>query len=51
MCIGIPTVVAMRIGVLGTGKMAASLGGAWARAGHDVVIGGRDTAAAVSPGG
>ncbi|MBE1490659.1 NADPH-dependent F420 reductase [Plantactinospora soyae] len=31
----------MRIGILGTGGMAAALGGAWAAAGHDVVIGGR----------
>ncbi|MGW0938734.1 NADPH-dependent F420 reductase [Streptomyces sp. NPDC002666] len=36
----------MRIGVLGTGGMAAALGGAWARAGHEVFIGGRDAAAA-----
>lgn len=31
----------MRIGILGTGTLATALGGAWARAGHDVVIGGR----------
>ncbi|WP_329402861.1 NAD(P)-binding domain-containing protein [Streptomyces virginiae] len=36
----------MRIGVMGTGAMAAALGGAWARAGHEVFVGGRDTAAA-----
>lgn len=36
----------MRIGVLGTGGMAAALGGAWARAGHEVFIGGRDASAA-----
>ncbi|MEV3993541.1 NAD(P)-binding domain-containing protein [Streptomyces sp. NPDC049837] len=36
----------MRIGILGTGAMARALGGAWVRAGHDVRIGGRDTAAA-----
>ncbi|MFI6964509.1 NADPH-dependent F420 reductase [Streptomyces sp. NPDC050255] len=36
----------MRIGVLGTGDMAAALGGAWARAGHEVFIGGRDAVAA-----
>ncbi|MGW6914747.1 NADPH-dependent F420 reductase [Kitasatospora sp. NPDC054939] len=36
----------MRIGILGTGAMAAALGGAWVRAGHDVLVGGRDTAAA-----
>lgn len=35
----------MRIGVLGTGDMAAALGGAWARAGHEVFVGGRDAAA------
>ncbi|MFJ3875873.1 NADPH-dependent F420 reductase [Streptomyces sp. NPDC090077] len=38
----------MRIGVMGTGAMAAALGGAWARAGHEVFIGGRDTAAAAT---
>ncbi|MCM0676844.1 NAD(P)-binding domain-containing protein [Micromonospora phytophila] len=31
----------MKIGILGTGGMAAALGGAWTAAGHDVVIGGR----------
>ncbi|MFC7549700.1 NADPH-dependent F420 reductase [Plantactinospora sp. GCM10030261] len=31
----------MKIGVLGTGGMAAALGGAWTAAGHEVVIGGR----------
>ncbi|MCF2532297.1 NADPH-dependent F420 reductase [Yinghuangia soli] len=31
----------MRIGILGTGQMAVALGGAWAKAGHDVLIGGR----------
>ncbi|MFH9348809.1 NADPH-dependent F420 reductase [Kitasatospora sp. NPDC017646] len=36
----------MRIGILGTGSMAAALGGAWVRAGHDVRVGGRDVAAA-----
>ncbi|UQX01926.1 NAD(P)-binding domain-containing protein [Streptomyces sp. RerS4] len=36
----------MRIGVMGTGAMAAALGGAWARAGHEVFVGGRDRAAA-----
>ncbi len=36
----------MRIGILGTGAMATALGGAWARAGHDVLVGGRDRAAA-----
>ncbi|MFB9481113.1 NADPH-dependent F420 reductase [Streptomyces filamentosus] len=36
----------MRIGILGTGAMATALGGAWVRAGHDVLVGGRDAAAA-----
>ncbi|MFJ9771107.1 NADPH-dependent F420 reductase [Kitasatospora sp. NPDC101157] len=36
----------MRIGILGTGSMAAALGGAWVRAGHEVRVGGRDAAAA-----
>ncbi|MER7765275.1 NAD(P)-binding domain-containing protein [Kitasatospora sp. NPDC096140] len=36
----------MRIGILGTGAMAAALGGAWVRAGHEVVVGGRDPGAA-----
>ncbi|MFD9574517.1 NADPH-dependent F420 reductase [Streptomyces sp. NPDC059982] len=36
----------MRIGVMGTGAMAAALGGAWVRAGHEVFVGGRDAAAA-----
>lgn len=31
----------MRIGILGTGTMAAALGEGWVRAGHDVAIGGR----------
>jgi hypothetical protein len=31
----------MRIGILGTGTLAAALGEGWARAGHEVVIGGR----------
>ncbi|WP_374201189.1 NADPH-dependent F420 reductase [Streptomyces mayonensis] len=31
----------MRIGILGTGTLAAALGEAWVRAGHDLVIGGR----------
>ncbi|MFI9206028.1 NADPH-dependent F420 reductase [Streptomyces sp. NPDC053048] len=38
----------MRIGILGTGAMAAALGGAWVRAGHEVMVGGRDTATAAS---
>lgn len=36
----------MRIGILGTGGMATTLGGAWVRAGHHVLVGGRDRAAA-----
>ncbi|TGN76568.1 NADP oxidoreductase [Streptomyces bauhiniae] len=32
----------MRIGVLGTGNMADALATHWARAGHEVLIGGRD---------
>ncbi|WP_431042860.1 NAD(P)-binding domain-containing protein [Streptomyces sp. P1-3] len=38
----------MRIGILGTGAMAAALGGAWVRAGHQVMVGGRDAAAAAA---
>lgn len=33
----------MRIGILGTGTLAAALGEGWARAGHDLVIGGRSS--------
>ncbi|NCF69516.1 MAG: NAD(P)-binding domain-containing protein [Chloroflexi bacterium] len=36
----------MRIGIIGTGNVGASLGRAWAAAGHEVVFGARDTAAA-----
>lgn len=36
----------MRIGILGTGTLAAALGEGWARAGHEVVIGGRSQAKA-----
>ncbi|TJZ57558.1 NADP oxidoreductase [Streptomyces piniterrae] len=36
----------MRIGILGTGAMAVALGGAWVRAGHEVMVGGRNAAAA-----
>ncbi|MFI6034407.1 NADPH-dependent F420 reductase [Streptomyces sp. NPDC051315] len=32
----------MRIGIVGAGNMADALGGQWARAGHDVLVGGRD---------
>ncbi|MFJ5230852.1 NADPH-dependent F420 reductase [Kitasatospora sp. NPDC088391] len=36
----------MRIGILGTGNMADALATHWARAGHQVVVGGRDLAKA-----
>ncbi|MBQ1069289.1 NAD(P)-binding domain-containing protein, partial [Micromonospora sp. D75] len=36
----------MRIGILGTGNLATALATGWARAGHDIIIGGRSTAAA-----
>ncbi|MFD0357803.1 NADPH-dependent F420 reductase [Streptomyces sp. NPDC127110] len=36
----------MRIGVLGTGNMAQALAGHWVRAGHEVLVGGRDEAGA-----
>jgi predicted dinucleotide-binding enzyme len=36
----------MRIGILGTGMLAAALGAGWARAGHELVIGGRSQARA-----
>jgi 8-hydroxy-5-deazaflavin:NADPH oxidoreductase len=32
----------MRVGILGTGAMARALGGGWVRAGHEVLVGGRD---------
>ncbi|WP_158889544.1 NADPH-dependent F420 reductase [Amycolatopsis anabasis] len=40
----------MRIGILGTGALAIALGGAWTRAGHEVLVGGRspDKAAAAA---
>ncbi|MGW3565995.1 NADPH-dependent F420 reductase [Streptomyces sp. NPDC000941] len=41
----------MRIGILGTGGMATTLGGAWVRAGHDVLVGGRDHVAAEATAG
>jgi hypothetical protein len=31
----------MRIGILGTGAIAAALGGRWSRAGHDLTVAGR----------
>lgn len=36
----------MRIGILGTGTLAEALGEGWARAGHELVIGGRSQAKA-----
>jgi predicted dinucleotide-binding enzyme len=36
----------MRIGILGSGLMAAALGGQWTRAGHDVLVGGRSSSKA-----
>jgi predicted dinucleotide-binding enzyme len=36
----------MRIGILGTGTLAAALGEGWARAGHDLAIAGRSPAKA-----
>ena len=34
----------MRLAVLGTGNVAHALGGAWKKAGHEVILGARDTA-------
>lgn len=36
----------MRIGILGTGALAAALGEGWSRAGHEVAVGGRSQAKA-----
>jgi hypothetical protein len=36
----------MRIGILGTGTLAEALGAGWARAGHELVVGGRSQAKA-----
>jgi 8-hydroxy-5-deazaflavin:NADPH oxidoreductase len=33
----------MKIGIIGTGSMGRALGSGWARAGHDVLFGSRDT--------
>ena len=41
----------MRIGILGTGNMAAALGGAWVGAAHEVLVGGRDPAKAAAAAG
>jgi predicted dinucleotide-binding enzyme len=37
----------MRIGIIGTGNMSTTLSSAWTRAGHDVLVGGRDSVRAV----
>jgi hypothetical protein len=41
----------MRIGILGTGSMADALGTRWARAGHEVFVGGRDVGRAAESAG
>ncbi|GAB3924925.1 NAD(P)-binding domain-containing protein [Kribbella albertanoniae] len=41
----------MRIGTVGNGGMAAALGRHWVRAGHQVMIGGRDTGRAAETAG
>jgi 8-hydroxy-5-deazaflavin:NADPH oxidoreductase len=41
----------MRIGIIGTGAMAGALGGGWVRAGHEVLIGGRDPGRAAALAG
>jgi 8-hydroxy-5-deazaflavin:NADPH oxidoreductase len=41
----------MRIGILGTGNMADALGRQWARAGHEVFVGGRDAGRAAELAG
>ncbi|MFJ9692494.1 NADPH-dependent F420 reductase [Kitasatospora sp. NPDC101183] len=38
----------MRIGIIGNGGMATALGGQWASAGHDVLVGGRDAGRAAA---
>ncbi|MFF0612107.1 NADPH-dependent F420 reductase [Nocardia tengchongensis] len=38
----------MRIGILGAGQMARALGGGWAAAGHEIVVGARTSAAAAA---
>ncbi|MFF4186294.1 NADPH-dependent F420 reductase [Streptomyces sp. NPDC001691] len=38
----------MRIGIVGTGNMARVLGARWSRAGHNVLVGGRDTGRAAA---
>lgn len=41
----------MRIGILGTGNMGTALGEGWRAAGHDVLIGGRDSLSAAGKHG
>ncbi|MEU8528742.1 MULTISPECIES: NADPH-dependent F420 reductase [Streptomyces] len=41
----------MRIGILGTGNMAEALGGQWARAGHEILVGGRSAERAAALAG
>ncbi|MVU83612.1 NADP oxidoreductase [Nocardia sp. ET3-3] len=38
----------MRIGIIGAGAMARALGGGWAAAGHEIVVGARTSAAAAA---
>jgi predicted dinucleotide-binding enzyme len=38
----------MRIGILGTGTLAAALATGWSRAGHDIAVGGRSLAKAAA---
>jgi glutamyl-tRNA reductase len=38
----------MRVGIVGAGAMAQALGGRWAAAGHEVIIGARSRAKAIS---
>lgn len=38
----------MRIGILGTGALAAALGRAWSDAGHEIIVGGRDPSRAAA---
>jgi hypothetical protein len=49
--IELSTVDAMRIGTLGNGMMAEALTTHWAKAGHDVMIGGRDPERAAAVAG
>jgi 8-hydroxy-5-deazaflavin:NADPH oxidoreductase len=48
---GIPRVRRMRIGILGAGNMADALGGQWAAAGHEMMIGARTPAKALALAG